>query len=119
MGRKGRLAHRIAYLLWHGHVGRNKFVCHTCDNPACCNPLHLFAGSPRDNQLDSVAKGRRPCQQGEANNNHMLTENDVRIIRTMRRDGCSLEMIANKFDTTTGHVSRIALGQAWSHSYEN
>ena len=51
-------AHRYVYVLSHGPLPRNVFVCHTCDNPPCVNPAHLFAGSSRDNQLDRLAKGR-------------------------------------------------------------
>ena len=58
-GRRRRLvyAHRLAYALAYGPPGRRQ-VLHSCDTPACCNPLHLRAGTQADNMADMVAKGR-------------------------------------------------------------
>lgn len=51
-------AHRVAYFLYYGVDPGDKLVCHTCDNPPCCNPLHHFLGSPKDNSNDMMQKGR-------------------------------------------------------------
>lgn len=59
-------SHRIAYSLAHGAIPAERpFICHTCDNPACCNPNHLFAGTAEDNMQDMLKKGRSNFPTGD------------------------------------------------------
>lgn len=57
-GRRHRVT-RVVYWLTNGTPPPPWLdVCHTCDNPSCINPAHLWAGTKSQNALDSVAKNR-------------------------------------------------------------
>jgi hypothetical protein len=83
-------AHRFSYQLSNGPLPLDRpFVCHTCDNRACVNPAHLFAGSNRDNVQDCVGKGRWKKRYVPPTKRTPLTVEE-RFWRKVRRDehGC-------------------------------
>jgi hypothetical protein len=52
-------AHRIMFEEAYGPLPPDRpHVLHHCDNPPCCRPTHLFAGTQSDNDRDRHAKGR-------------------------------------------------------------
>lgn len=60
-----RKLHRVAYAHFYDEDPGEMFVCHTCDNPKCVNPAHLWLGTRTDNAQDMVAKGRAPTHIGD------------------------------------------------------
>src|SRR5262245_56458307 len=72
-------AHRLSYILHHGHIPDGMCVLHRCDNPPCVNPDHLFLGTHNDNVQDKIAKNRDNF--GERNGQAKISASDVQLIR--------------------------------------
>ena len=81
---------------------------HTCDNPLCCNPAHILAGTHADNAHDRTERGR---QRG----NERINEKDVQIIRVLRSIGLNNREIGKRYGIGLEAVSRIYLRKTWAH----
>lgn len=61
---KGVILHRKMLQVAKGiKLDRWEYACHSCDVKLCCNPDHLWKGTPLDNQVDSVMKRRNGEQK--------------------------------------------------------
>ena len=118
INRRVSIAHRVAWEFAFGAIphadGHNGMcVCHSCDNPGCCNPKHLFLGPHAKNIHDRHLKNRDARQPGEANGRAKLTESDV--IEILLLPEISERKCGAMFGVSNTSIRRIRIGKTWKH----
>lgn len=115
LGGRVHYAHRIAFHLTHGAIPPGASICHHCDNPACCNPAHLYAGTQTDNMRDMIERDRRDHAHGSRIPHAALTDDLVREIRRRFRAGERIASIVRDMPASFTTVSAAAHGKSWTH----
>jgi hypothetical protein len=83
-------------------------VCHTCDNPSCVNPAHLWMGSAADNIADKVAKGRQAtCER------HGRSKLSAAAVHRIRTTGEGTRNLAREYGVARSTIQRIRNGRRW------
>jgi hypothetical protein len=108
-------AHRVAFALATNTDPGPSEVCHTCDNPLCVNPAHLFLGTKTDNMRDCAAKGRNAKMRGESNGKASLTTERVLSIRSRHASGSATKRIAREEGIDHKTVRDIVNRRRWAH----
>ena len=109
---KTLLAHRVAWLLWGNELPAGKEVLHTCDNPPCVNPFHLYLGTQLENMRDRKERGRFT---GEDMSNARWTTAQVSAMRAAYADGMRVCDIAKQYGLGDARASEIIHGKAYAH----
>ncbi len=110
--------HCVSFTIHKGPIPSGLHVCHTCDNPPCFNPRHLFIGSRVDNMQDCIFKGRFPSRKGENSPRALLTEAQVLAIRGIYRPktrGLGYRSLAAKYGVADSTMRSIIIGKTWQH----
>lgn len=106
------LAHRAAFEFFYRELAAGECVLHSCDNPPCCNPFHLRAGTRTENAAERDAKRR--YQHGEQHYAAKLTAEQVREIRAFAaRTGATKAVVAVKFGIKRWHAYKIIRRMIW------
>ena len=113
-------SHRISYILANGQIPEDDsfyktlFVCHSCDNPSCVNPNHLFLGTCKDNSEDKVSKNRQ--LKGIKHGLHKLTEQEVLEIRFKWGTGFyTQKQLSEEYGVSQMQISFIVNIKQWRH----
>lgn len=118
--KKQWLAHRLMWEIKNGIIPSGMCVCHTCDNPSCVNPAHLFLGTHKDNAVDRQNKNRGKVQlndnRGERHGMSILNEHQVLEIRDKYSSGAyTQKKLACEYGVTRGAVCDILNNKTWKH----
>jgi len=107
-------AHRFVYEEVYGMIPEGLFICHKCNNPSCCNPNHLYAGTQKDNQKQMVNEGR--SAKGEMQSLSKLTTRDILKIRSLYSTNEKNQIELGKiFGVDNATISDITRRKTWKH----
>lgn len=114
---KYKLAHRVAFEIINGKIPTKYIVCHTCDNPSCCNPYHLMLGTTKSNAVDMLIKNRQKKfdikNTGERNHNSKLNNEKVKQIRSLHSKGKTMKDISKMFGVSPTTIRSVILEKTW------
>lgn len=111
MNNKNTYIHRFIYQYFYSPIPENKpYVLHHCDNPKCCNPKHLYAGTQQDNINDMIKRNR--SQMGEKCKWTKLTKEQVLEIRKSNKPQ---KVMAKRFNISQTTISNIKNRKTWKH----
>ncbi len=117
-----KFAHRISWILHRGEIPAGMGILHSCDNPRCVNPEHLFVGTQSDNMKDMGLKGRarstrhpESLLRGEEHPMAKLFGHQVLSIRLCLARGVTVSETARNFNVDRKNIRSIRDGIIWKH----
>ncbi len=110
LGIPQRRAHRVSWELHYGPIPPGILVLHSCDNPPCPRPDHLFLGTQVDNVHDMLQKGR-----GQTGEKHHWAKLNFCIASEIRESSGPASAVAAKFGISERYVYKLRNGDTWRY----
>lgn len=115
---KFKMISHIMYEKYKSEIPQGMHMLHTCDNPICINPDHLFVGTHQENMKDKVNKNRQshvgsPGMHGTKHPQSILTEEQVLEIRAYT--GITDKQIAERYGVSVVNINNIRNRKIWTH----
>lgn len=110
-------AHRFSYEIYND-LDDALDICHTCDNPSCVNPTHLFTDTHADNMKDMKDKKRSRVSVGDLNTNAKLNENEIKEAFNLILQGIitsKQDLMDYNINFTKYSINKIINRKTWTH----
>lgn len=107
------LVHRLSYEeFYQQKIPSGMMILHSCNNRSCINPNHLRMGTHADNMQDMVDADR--AAKGEQNGHALLTEDQVKQIKHLSRQGVAIHILTKMFSCSRSTIKDIRSGRCWN-----
>jgi len=108
---KNWLLHRWVFFIYNNYLPTGE-IMHLCDNTDCINPLHLKAGTRKENEAHKVNVGR--SLKGEKNPLALLTNNQAKEIKKLLfEESIKPSEVAKKYNVSSYLIYQIKYGYNW------
>lgn len=111
-------ATRVAYKLGTGEDLGDKFACHHCDLPSCCNPDHIYPGTSKENVQDRERRLRsnHTAPYGENTGSAILTEKQViQFFDDYNNTTATVASLAEDLGIGEEYAYAILAGNKWGY----
>lgn len=110
-------AHRVVWEWTNGPLPPETCVLHTCDNPPCVRPDHLFTGSKQSNTDDMMKKGRLVVGRRLKGEDHPASKLSQETVADIRQryagGGVTQKQLGTEFCVSQVLIGKIVRGEIW------
>jgi hypothetical protein len=103
-----QLSHRLSYLLFKGEIPIKTMILHSCDNPGCVNPNHLYLGDNKQNMIDMISRGRA-MPRGKP------PKLNIEQVKLIAKSKDTVSNLVDEYNVSRGTIEQIKSGLIYAH----